>query len=506
LNSDSRRQRFRHLWRHPWRQPWQPWQRATLRGQLLLGILLPVGLLVVLNTASLYRQALRSADTAYDRTLLASAKSIGELLEVTGAGDAARLRATLPYAALEPFEADNRSRMYYRVSGFAGEMVSGFEDLPRWQGRMPIQGPYAALVDFYDDRFRGQPVRVAVLLQPVAGQQGRGVATIQVAETLELRQTLARQILFDTLWRQALLVAVIAAVVVWAVQRATRPVRELSRAVAARTEADLSPLAATSAPRELQPLVDATNQVMARLAGLVAHQKRFVRDASHQLRTPLAVLHAQVQSARRGDMPPEQALAEIGDTVQRATELANQMLALAKVEQLRQQGDTPLTDWAAAVREVALDLSALIVARELDFSLHTGLAPVRAHPWALRELTRNLLHNAVKQSPRGGRLALTLVAHDGAARLTIADDGPGLGSAQRERLFQPFASEGGGENLHSGAGLGLAICREIVATLHGRITLDNRDIGARTVGLDAVVVLPLVHNPPPDTSTRTATP
>ena len=318
---------------------------------LLLGILLPVLAVIALNTVSLYRQALHAANIAYDRTLLASAKSIGEQLEVDRQRRRdARLTATVPYAALEPFEADNRSRMFYRVSGFAGEMVSGFEDLPPWRGTLPAKGPYAALVDFYDDRFRGEPVRVAVLLQPVAGQDGRGMATIQVAETLELRQTLARQILFDTLWRQALLVLVITAVVVWVVQRATRPVREISAQLVQRSENDLAPIAATRAPRELLPLVDATNQVMARLAHLLAYQKRFVRDTSHQLRTPLAVLRTQLQSAQRGDVAPAQALREMSGTVERATLLANQMLALAKVEQLRQQGEAPVVDWAEIAR------------------------------------------------------------------------------------------------------------------------------------------------------------
>jgi two-component system sensor histidine kinase TctE len=124
----------------------------SLRSQLLLGILVPVLVLVAVNTASLYRRALRAADTAYDRTLLASAKSIGEQLAVTGSGDAAALQANVPYSALEAFEADNRSRLYYKVSGFRGEMVSGFEDLPAWRGSIPTKGPYAALVDFYDDR------------------------------------------------------------------------------------------------------------------------------------------------------------------------------------------------------------------------------------------------------------------------------------------------------------------------------------------------------------------
>ena len=205
---------------------------TSLRWQLMAGILLPVVLVLAVNTVFLYRQALAAVNIAYDRTLLASAKAIGEQLEVTGVGDEARLNASLLYSSLEAFEADNRSRLFYRVSGFAGEMVSGFADLPVWTGHMPVHSTYAALVDFYDDSYQGQPVRMAVLLQPVAGPHGQGMATVQVAETLELRETLARQILVDTLWRQLALLGVIAGVVVWVVHRATRPVQQLGAVLA----------------------------------------------------------------------------------------------------------------------------------------------------------------------------------------------------------------------------------------------------------------------------------
>jgi two-component system sensor histidine kinase TctE len=467
---------------------------ASLRAQLLLGILLPVALLVGVNSVSLYLQALEAADTAYDRTLLASAKAIGELLEVEGPADAPRLRSTVLYSALEAFEADNRSRIYYRVTGFDGEMVSGFEDLPPWREReLPVQGPYAALVDFYDDRFRGEAVRVAVLLQPVAGLQGVGMATIQVAETLELRQALARQLLVDTLWRQGALLAVIALVVFVAVQRAMRPVRRISDELDARAEDDLHALQAHGAPRELAPLLDATNRVMQRLARLLEQRKRFVRDASHQLRTPLAVLKVQVQSALRGDVPPPQALQEIGETVDRATQLANQMLALAKVEQLRQQGPAPASAWDRIVRDVALDVAPLIAERALEFDIETQPAQVHAHEWALRELTRNLLHNAIRHSPPHGRLSVRLAVEGTRAVLTVADDGPGLSPAAREQLFQPFMRDGDAAwgSAGSGTGLGLAICREIVDSAGGTIVLTNREQRGRVAGLDAVVGLPL---------------
>ena len=459
----------------------------SLRRQLLAGILIPLVLIVAFNTWSLYRQALAALNTAYDRTLLASAKSLGESLDVRGEGDAARLQANVPSAALEAFEADLQSRMAYRISTRQGVLLSGYDDLPMWHGQIPMQPPYAALVDFYDGQFRGEPVRMAVLLQPVASTTGRDVAVVQVAETLEIRHALARQILWDTLARQAALIALIAATVIVVVQRATRPVRALSQELQARPDDDLRPIAAPDAPRELQPLIAATNEHMRRQSDLLAQQQRFVRDASHQLRTPLAVLKAQVQSARRGDVAPPEALAEIEHTVDRATQLANQMLALAKVAQLQQQADVAPAQFDEVVRAVALDVAPLIAGKGLDFDLQTEPVTLRAHDWMLRELTRNLLHNAIRHTPAGGLLAITLARAGGQAHLTVADGGPGIAPKLAERLFQPFSAGAGG----TGSGLGLAICHEIVQTLGGRIQLVNRMHNGRVDGLDAIVSLPI---------------
>lgn len=459
----------------------------SLRRRLLLGILLPVAVFIGFNTFSLYRQTLASLNTAYDRTLLASAKTISEQLDVSGYDDAAQLRATVPYSALEAFETDNQSRMFYRVSTLQGEMVSGFAELPAWHGHIPDRPPYAALVDFYDDRFRGQNVRVAVLLQPVASATGRGMAVIQVAETLEVREGLALQILWNTLARQTLLIAVIALTVVIVVQRATRPVRQLSQQLQARADGDLSPIAATEALRELHPLIDSTNQVMQRLHHLLQHQKRFVRDTSHQLRTPLAVLKTQVQSALRGDLAPREALLEISHTVDRATQLANQMLALAKVEQLRQQSTPPTTRFDDILRAVALELSPLIAQRNLDFGIHTEPAAVAAHEWMLRELGRNLLHNAIRHAPEGSELAVDLHLDQEQAVLTIRDQGKGIDAELAARLFQPFSAG----DVRTGSGLGLAICHEIVQALGGSIALTNHMVADQVAGLDACVLLPL---------------
>ena len=492
---------------------------SSLRRYLLTGILLPVFLLVVVNTVSLYRQALDAADTAYDRTLLASAKSIGEQLDVEGFDAESALRASVPYAALEAFEADNQSRLFYRVSSLNGELVSGYARLPFWRGVIPAKPPYAALVDFYDDTYPDdngsgsgtEKIRVAVLLQPVSGANGRGMAVIQVAETLELRQTLARKILLDTLWRQALLLAVIALVTVVVVQRATHPVRRLSAQLNARPHGDLTPLEAPDAPRELRPLINATNAVMQRLQHQLDYQKNFVRDAAHQLRTPLAVLKVQVQSALRGDQSAHDALCDINQTVDRATVLANQMLALAKVEQLRQQARAQgarqtqcSIDLADIVRAVALDLAPLVADKNLAFDIETTPAPIACHAWMLGELTRNLLHNAIKNTPPGGTLSVRVHADAHYAALCVGDSGPGISAELAARLFQPFSTGHSSPHSVHGSGLGLAICREITQALGGAISLNNR-LALRTpthttisiVGLDATARVPLASREAP---------
>jgi two-component system sensor histidine kinase TctE len=468
----------------PIRRPW------SLRVRLLVGIMVPALALIALDGVRVYHLALDGANTAYDRTLLASAKVIGEQLDVDGYDAQARLRATVPYSALEAFEVDNRSRMVYRVSATDGEMVSGYAGLPFWRGKLPQKPRYAALVDFYDTTYDGEPVRAAVLLQPVASATGRGMAVVQVAETLELRETLARELLIHALQRQSLLLAVLALVVVVVVQVTTRPVRRLSGELKGRPENDLTPLPVADAPRELVPLLDATNHVMGRLANLLEDQKRFVRDSAHQLRTPLAVLKTQAQSALRGDVEPTQALQEINGTVDRATALANQMLSLAKIEQLRNQPAARPCDLPGEVRAVALDLAPLVAEKDIDFEIGTQPCRVLANDWMLRELSRNLLHNAIRHVPRGGALQVRVCREGDAAVLSVSDSGPGIASELQARLFQPFSPG----DPRRGSGLGLTICQEIVRTLGGDIQLKNRMRNSRVLGLDATVRLPASEN------------
>jgi two-component system sensor histidine kinase TctE len=148
-------------------------------------------------------------------------------------------------------------------------------------------------------------------------------------------------------------------------------------------------------------------------------------------------------------------------------------------------------DLAETARAMALDLSPLVADKALDFELYAPApVPVRAHRWMLQELTRNLLHNAIKHSPHEAALAVRVEADDGFAILRVSDHGPGISDELRQRLFAPFAAG----DVASGSGLGLAICREIVLALGGRIALDNRESGGQIIGLDALVHLPLARD------------
>jgi two-component system sensor histidine kinase TctE len=462
----------------------------SLRRYLLAGIVIPITLFVILDAIGAYSRALRAVNVAYDRSLLASARYIGELLQTQGD----TLKVDLPYAALEIFDANNSGRMYYRINGLQGEFLSGYADLPDYTRKPPQRSEYAALVDFYDTEYRGERVRMAALYQPVAGHNLRGMALIQVAETDEVRQQLARGLLIETLVREALLIAIVAVVAWMVVSRALRPVYDLRRDVTARGERDLSPVATSGLPLELQPVVGAINELMQRVLRMVGHQRQFVRDASHQLRTPLAVLKTQAQNGLSGHADPVQTLAQMHHTVDRAIRLANQMLALAKVEQVHEQDAPTAVELSEVAREVALDLSPLIGDKAIDFELRADTPVwVSGHAWMLRELTRNLLHNAIRETPAGSVLCLSVAAEAEHAVLCVRDSGPGLSEAQRERLFEPFRTG----HPTTGSGLGLTICREVCERMGGTIELVNRLDHGTEAGLDAIVRLRLAPAPVP---------
>jgi two-component system, OmpR family, sensor histidine kinase TctE len=461
---------------------WRPWadETGSLRGRLLRRLALLLALILLVSSLSAYWSARRAADTAYDRTLLASARAIAEGLYA----DDGKLKANVPYVALDTFAYDSAGRIYYQVLDLHGALVSGYEDLPATPPGTPRTDDYPALAHFYDAAYRGQGVRLVSLLQPVSEPQLNGIAEIRVAETLGARESMARELLYGTLWRMGLL-ACSALLLVWlAVSAALRPLEALRRSVAARASDDLRPLPDAQLPRELRPLVNALNQFNERLRSLFERQSQFIADASHELRTPLAALKARVELGLRAQEPLQwrATLEEAGQNTERLTQLANQLLSLARVESGARaiaEGGAQRIDLSQLARELGLALAPLAYKRGISLALEAE-RPIWLHgePTLLNELLCNLVDNALAHTPHGGNVILRVFEP---AALEVEDDGPGIPPEEREKVFERFyrrSPQGGG------AGLGLAIVGEICRAHAARISMDKGAAGGLLVRVE----------------------
>lgn len=467
---------------------------GSLRGQLLRWLLVPLLALVALDAVSVYRNALEIADIAYDRSLLASTRALAERVSIADG----KVVADVPYVALDSFETDTLGRIYYKVTGIHGEFVSGYDDLPRLPADVPRSQAYPALVRFYHASYHDQPLRIAALYQPVYEDTMRGIALIQVGETLDARQGLTRKILLDTLWRQGMLVIAAALLVWFAVRLVLSPLMRLRSDVEARAPTDLEDLDPALVHKEVRPLVLAMNGYMARLQTLIAGQRRFIADASHQLRTPLTVLKTQAELAlREFDRQPTDlvALREIIESVANTTDstvhLANRLLALAHADNSGIEAERTWLSLAATARQAALEQAPAAVRKDIDLALEARAdGMVLGNAALLHELIANLIDNALRYTPAQGHVVLRVSAvADGGARLEVEDSGSGIAVAERERVFAPFYRAATARQVNpNGAGLGLAIVRDI-ATLHGAgITLSTADDGH---GLKVIVRFPV---------------
>lgn len=449
---------------------------GSLRAGLLLWLAALLALLLLFSGWSAYWNGRAAADTAYDRTLLASARAIADGL-VTNEG---KLRANVPYIALDTFAYDSAGRIYYQVLDTAGELVSGYEHLPAPGPEVLRTDDYPALARFYDGEFQGQGVRLVSLLQPLSDPALTGIAEIRVAETLGARERMARSLLTDTLWRVGVL-AIAALVLVWlAVSRALRPLGRLSEAVELREPDDLRPLPLVSVQREFRPLVLALNHFTERLRGQLERQAQFIADASHELRTPLAALKARLELGLRDPEPQrwKTTLEEAEEHTDRVVHLANQLLSLARIEsgvQAMAEGGTQRLDLSQLARELGLAMAALAHQRGVALALEAD-QPVWVHgePTLLNELLSNLVDNALAHTPAGGNVVIRVLPQ---RVLEVEDDGPGIPASERERVFARFYQVKRGR----GAGLGLAIVGEISRAHRARIELGEAALGGLLV-------------------------
>jgi two-component system sensor histidine kinase TctE len=465
-------------------------KRFSLRRRIAWWLLPPLVVLLGINAVLSYRGALEAVNRAYDRSLTASIKAIAERIHSLEG----EIQLDIPYAAFEGFEDAAQERIYHAVIDPAGRLLTGYAGL-----HPPQDLPDTGVVRIVDLRFRGEDVRLGAmrkrLYDPVL--QGGDAVTIVFAETTDTRIALARELFFDSLRRQLALIAVGAVVVLFALGTAFRPLLALRDTMRRRSEEDLTPVAADNVPSEVGPLIDAVNHHMERLSAMLVARRRFLADAAHQIRTPLAVLTTQAEYGLRQTEPEEmlRTFASLLRSVRAARRLANQMLTMSRAEAANGVIDERAPfDLPALVKEVAMDLVPLALKKGIDLAFDgpDDALVIDGNASMLREVVANLVDNAIRYSPAESQITLSVATRGDTVTIRVCDQGPGIPEAERDKVFGRFYRIlGQGDT--EGSGLGLAIVREICLAHGGRVTLED---GVRGRGLCVEVELPRARNAP----------
>ena len=412
---------------------------GSLRARLLLFLLAAIVLAAGTMAFVAYRTVLKEADEIFDYHMQQMALS---------------LRAGLPPSAAVGGIGGGEQNFEFVVQVWTTDGVRIFESADQ------AALPQLAVLGFADVRARGTTYRVFSM-------QTRSLV-IQVAQDMAVRRQMAGALALRTVAPVALMAPLLMLVVWWVVSRSLAPVARVRRQVASRQADDLSPVSEDDLPDEVRPLVQELNLLFGRVRNAFDAQKHFVADAAHELRSPLAALKLQVQGLQRANDEAARTLAtaRLAAGIDRATKLVEQMLALARHEASVAAGAAAEPVDLPALAKLAIsDVVAAAQARQIDIGLaQADAAVVSGHPEALRMLLRNLLDNAVKYTPEGGRVDLRVTADATGAELRVDDSGPGLPADERERVLARFYRAGDAQV--SGSGLGLAIVKSI-ADLHG---------------------------------------
>lgn len=449
------------------------WQsKNSLHRQLIRKLLLPTLVLLVGMGVLPYFLAHYVSSKAYDRWLYDSAVTLASQVQF----DDGLPRVILPMAILDMVDWDTTDHIYYSVVTASGIHVFGSTDFSPVPEEVPL-GPAPA---YYDDVVDGKHVRIVAL--SVWSPDSDETVIVRAAETRVKRDGLMQDLLKDIFVYQLLFVG-LAFILIWlGVRSGLRPLTDIASQIARRSPTDLKPIA-EDAPQEVQPLVQSLNGLLRRLRTVQASQKRFVADASHQLRTPLSALQVQAALALRDDDPAvrKAALTQLNESIARLTHVAQQLLALAKADpEAEVEYNMQSLDLARIAQEVTAEWVPQALSQDIDLGYEGPIngVQVMGEVQLLKEMLSNLIDNASRYTPKGGSATVGVEASTAGAVLFVEDNGPGIPPDAQEKVFERFyrlpQSEG------NGCGLGLSIVKEI-ARLHGaEITITSGHQGKGT--------------------------
>lgn len=448
----------------------------SLRLRLALWLLLPLSLFVALSAALSWRNAAAVADYVQDHDLLASAKVLSDRL----IWEDNNVEASVPPSALSLFASPDHDQVYLSVSDADGHLLAGTPDFPLPAVRHPEGADHA---QWYDTAFRGLQLRAVVVTRSMYDVDGARAITIAVGKTTTSRdQMLAR------LWRPTLLylLAALALTVLLSVLALTlelRPIVRLAEQLAERDPMHLDLwVDGTALHSELRPVAETINRSTQMLAAHSNAQRRFIADAAHQLRTPLALQASLIEYARTTahESPGDEDArlwSELAASNRRLVNVTNQLLVLAQAEHSDAHAHLEPVDLLATALHVIAQLTPLAEQRRIDLGLDARPDPHRAHvaaqPALLDTLVTNLLDNALRYTPEGGHVTLGIrrdtTPQGEAVLLTVTDDGPGIPVEAYERVFERFYRAA--PHASEGSGLGLAIVREAAQAFGASVTL-----------------------------------
>ena len=442
---------------------------SSVRRRLLTWLLIPLIVLLVAGAVAAYYLALNSATKAYDRALADPVLALSNHVRVQDG----RVILDLPPVALEVLKIDEYDRVYLSVMGPGDELIAGDPGLPG-HPRIALENK---IPQFYDGIYQKQKVRVAAL----AIKRGNETLLIQVAETLVKRDRLVWEILLGEVVPEVLVALVAVALIWFGVGRGLAPLDRLRTEIAARTSRDLRPVPEDHAPLEVQPVVRSLNDLLGRLKESIGSQERFIANAAHQLRTPLAGLQAQVELAMRDpanrDMPGQ--LKKIHQATTRSVHLANQLLVLARAEPAgRDTASMETVDLSETMDEVAGEWVPRAMLKKIDLGFEIKPEFIRGDALLIKELLSNLIDNAINYTPEGGRITVRCRS-DAGVILEVEDNGVGIPLEQRELVMERFYRVA--DTPGRGSGLGLAIVKEIAELHDASLELLTPELGAGTL-------------------------
>ncbi len=458
--------------------------QRSLFGEILDWMLAPLLLLWPISIAVTYIVAKSIANQPFDRALEDRVLILAQQIKM----QEGRVSTVLDEPARAILRADDLDNIYFQIKNTQGTLIDGDKDLPLPSDE---ERPNIGAIAFRNERLRGNDVRVAFGLVGIsrnssAGQSKREKKSaeteqvlIQVAETLEKRSLLANEIIKGVILPQFIILPVALALVWLALSRGLSPLAELQQRIRARSPDDLSPIESHQVPEEISPLVRSLNDMLARLSQTISIQKRFIADAAHQMKTPLAGMRMQSELALRQTDHEEihRSLVQLAKSSEAATRLINQLLTLARAEnqtpiaqvteqiELSELAKSTVEDWIPASFMHGIDLG---------FEQTDEPLVIFGTPLMLRELLSNLIDNAIRYTPKGKSVTVrTAINHNQQlAIIEVEDNGPGIAANERDNVFNRFYRILG-SNV-SGSGLGLAIVREIAQQHRARIEiLDN---------------------------------